>query len=85
LNPTLTYLVGINAAFSSQSGKNYSLRFQIVGNTLSAKVWVTGGTEPSNWMITATDNTLASGYCGLRNFVPNGITANYSSFIATSL
>jgi hypothetical protein len=74
-----------NVSYSARGGTNYSLRFQVVGTTLSAKVWVTGKTEPTSWTATVSDSSLASGYCGLRVQLTSSITASYTSFVATAL
>lgn len=71
------------ASFAASAGTSYTLRFQVVGSTLSARVWQTGTTEPTNWMITATDTALSSGFCGLRVQIASGVTASYTSFLAT--
>jgi len=77
-----TFLV--SAAFTAQANTSYTIRFQVVGSTLSAKVWATGSAEPSAWTLTATDSTLASGYCGIRVLTQGG-TATFTSFQATAL
>jgi len=69
-------------AFAAQAGISYTLRFSVVGSTLSAKVWQTGSSEPGNWMVTATDSTFHSGYCGLRILVQNGMIAHITTFTA---
>ena len=69
-------------AFAAQAGISYTLRFSVVGSTLSAKVWQTGSSEPGNWMVTATDSTFPSGYCGLRILVQNGTIAQITAFTA---
>lgn len=68
--------------FAAQAGISYSLRFSVAGSTLSAKVWQTGSSEPSFWMVTATDSTFQSGYCGLRILVQTGTIAHITAFIA---
>jgi len=73
------------APFSPKAGTSYTLRFRVSGSTLSAKVWQTGSTEPTSWMVTATDSSLQSGFCGLRVLVQTGVVATYTSFQATSL
>jgi len=73
-----------STSFAATGGTSYSLRFRIVGTTLYAKVWPTSGSEPNNWMVTATDSTFSSGYCGLRLQIQSGITADYTSFLATA-
>jgi hypothetical protein len=70
--------------FAAGAGTSYTLRFSISGTTLSAKVWKTGTTEPTNWMISATDSTFSSGFCGLRILDQNGTTATITSFQALS-
>jgi hypothetical protein len=69
-------------AFAAQAGIPYSLRFSVVGSTLSAKVWRTGSPEPGAWKITATDNALQSGYCGLRILLQSGTAAQVTAFTA---
>ncbi len=73
-----------SAPFTANANTSYTIRFRIVGTTLSAKVWATGSTEPSAWTITGTDTSLTSGYCGLRVITQSG-TATFTSFKATSL
>jgi YVTN family beta-propeller protein len=82
VNGTATTLKTVS--FAATTGTNYTIRFQVVGTTLSAKVWATAGTEPTTWTTTATDSSLASGYCGLRMQALNA-TATYTSFLATAL
>ena len=72
------------APFTATAGTSYTLRFSVSGSTLSAKVWQTGSPEPASWMVTLTDSTLQSGYCGLRMLIQNGAVATYTSFIAIS-
>ncbi len=72
------------APFAATAGTNYSLRFRIVGATLYAKVWATGGTEPGNWMVTVTSSSLQSGYCGLRMLITGSAVATFTSFQATT-
>jgi YVTN family beta-propeller protein len=82
VNGTATILTSVS--FAATAGTNYSIRFRVVGTTLSAKVWATASGEPAGWMATVTDSSFASGYCGLRMQTLNA-TATYTSFIATSL
>ena len=69
-------------AFAAQAGISYTLRFSVVGSTLFAKVWKMGSHEPGSWMVTATDSTFHSGYCGLRILVQNGMIAHITTFTA---
>ncbi len=71
--------------FAATSGTSYSLRFRVAGTTLYAKVWQTGSTEPTVWMLTATDRALQSGFCGLRIQVQNGVIATVTSFLAATV
>ena len=73
-----------SVSFAASAGTSYTLRFSITGSTLSVKVWKTGTTEPASWMVTATDGTFATGFCGLRVLDQNGTTATITSFLALS-
>jgi hypothetical protein len=70
--------------FTATRGTSYTLRFRVVGTTLYARVWKTGTTEPTNWLIMVTDTSFSSGFCGLRMQVASGVTASYTSFLATA-
>jgi streptogramin lyase len=70
--------------FAAQAGTTYSIHFRVVGSTLYANVWASSGTEPSGWMLTTTDTSLTSGYCGMR-FLPQSATITVTSFLAQSL
>jgi outer membrane protein assembly factor BamB len=72
-------------AFKAMANTSYTIRFNVTGTTLSAKVWKTGTTEPANWMLSATDTSIASGYCGLRMLEQKGTVATITSFTATSM
>jgi hypothetical protein len=78
-----TTIIG-SASFAATAGTSYTLRFRVVGTTLYARVWQTGTTEPTNWMIMVTDTTFSSGFCGLRMLAQSGATASYTSFLATA-
>src|SRR5207244_819910 len=67
--------------FSASAGSSYALHFRVVGSTLTANAWASSGAEPSGWMVTASDSTLTSGYCGMR-FLTQGGTATVTSFQA---
>jgi hypothetical protein len=70
--------------FTATANTSYTLRFRVVGTILYARVWPTGTTEPTSWMITVTDTSLSSGFCGLRMLAQSGATASYTSFQATA-
>jgi outer membrane protein assembly factor BamB len=71
------------APFSATAGTSYTLRFRVVGSTLYAKIWQTGNTEPVNWILTITDSSLISGFCGLSMRMLSGVTDSVTSFLAT--
>lgn len=80
-----TTAIVASTPFAAGGGVNYSIRFQVVGTTLQAKVWQTGTVEPSSWMLSATDSSLSSGHCGVRALTPNTYKATFTSFSATAL
>ena len=71
-----------SAGFQAQSGVSYSIRFRIVGNTMEAKAWQSGTSEPGGWMLSATDNNqpYAMGQGGIRTNVNQGVTVDITSF-----
>lgn len=81
VNGTVTQLKSVS--FAATTNTSYSIRFNATGTTLSAKVWQTGTTEPSNWMATVTDTSITSGYAGLREVLQSGTTVTITSFQAT--
>jgi outer membrane protein assembly factor BamB len=82
VNGTLTRLA--SHSFAATANQSYTVRFNVTGGTLSAKVWQTGTPEPGNWMVSTIDSSLASGYCGLLPYLQKGVIASISSFLATS-
>jgi len=82
VNGTTANLASV--AFTATAGTAYSLHFRVVGTTLTANVWASSGAEPSGWMVTASDSTLSSGYCGLRLLTQTG-TVTVASFRAMSV
>jgi hypothetical protein len=83
VNGTTTTLSTKN--FTATAGTSYTIRFDAVGSTLSAKVWQTGTTEPTNWISTVTDTSFTSGFCGIRIQLQSGISASFTSFVAKAL
>lgn len=81
---TGTNTVLTQTPFAASGGTSYTLRFQIIGATLMARVWATSGSEPSTWMVTVSDNSFASGYAGLGTAGFGG-TVSYTSFTAYQL
>ncbi len=76
---TATILTSV--AFTASAGTSYTIHFRVAGTTLEANVWASSGTEPSGWMVTTTDSSLTSGYCGMR-FLTQAGTATVTSFKA---
>lgn len=70
--------------FHATAGTSYTMRFSVSGTTLSARVWQTNTSEPTNWMASVTDSSLQSGYCGLRMLDQNGAVVTFTSFTCTS-
>lgn len=73
-----------STSFAATAGTSYTIRFNIVGTTLSIKAWKTGTTEPTNWMLTVTDGSLTSGFCGIRTQIQSGSALTVTSFQATA-
>lgn len=67
--------------FPAQNGQAYTLRFRSVGTMLMAKAWLTGQAEPANWMVTANDTALSSGFGGLRIVLQKGSVARITMFM----
>jgi len=70
--------------FTATAGTSYTIHFRVVGVTLTANAWAASGSEPSGWMVTASDSTLTSGSSGMR-FLTKSSTATVTSFLAMSL
>lgn len=71
--------------FTARVGVLYTLRFRVVGTSLSARVWQTGNAEPTNWLVTVTDNTFQNGYGGLRLLLENDTVATITTFKETAV
>jgi hypothetical protein len=74
-----------SATFTAKAGTAYSIRFRVVGTTLSAKVWASGTAEPTAWTVTATDSSFKSGFDGIRVQLLSGINATVTSYQETDL
>jgi hypothetical protein len=66
--------------FSARDGASYSLRFRILGSQLQVRAWPSPEGEPTTWMITASDRTLAFGFAGLRVMLENGVTVTVTAY-----
>jgi hypothetical protein len=82
VNGTTTVIKSV--PFTATAGTSYSIHFRVTGSTLTANVWASSASEPSGWMVSATDSSLTSGYCGLRVLTQSG-TLTVTSFVAKSL
>jgi hypothetical protein len=71
--------------FSAQNNQYYNFLFRIQGNTLSARVWLAGTPEPSQWMITVQDGRIQSGRGGMRVTLDPGNTCTFTAFQETAL
>ena len=54
-----------NATFSYSANTWYWIRIRCEGTTLKVRVWADGDSEPSEWLLQASDDNLLSGYVGL--------------------
>ena len=70
--------------FAAAGGTSYTIHFRVVGSTLTANVWASSGSEPSGWMVTATDSSLTSGFAGMRFLTQSG-TATITAFRANTV
>ncbi|HVB71990.1 MAG TPA: protein kinase [Ktedonobacteraceae bacterium] len=74
-------------AFPAQTNTLYTIRYQVIGTTLRAKIWQASNTEPANWLMTANDNTFQAGQGGLRPQLNQNVTLQVTMFqelVATS-
>lgn len=69
VNGTVATLTSV--AFAAKANTSYSLRFLVTGTTLKARVWATGSTEPTTWLLTSTDTALTAGRGGLTMLTQN--------------
>lgn len=64
---TETQITTVATGLNLVAGTMYSVRLAVIGSSLMARVWQTGGAEPGTWQTTATDTDLtADGDTGLR-------------------
>lgn len=69
--------------FAATPGTSYTIKFQATANWLQAKVWATGTTEPSAWMLTTQDGSLTSGSAGVS--VYGGATFSFTAFAVNAV
>jgi len=66
--------------FAAQANIPYTIRFRAFSTTLEARVWQTGTTEPTAWMVSGTDNTFPTGRGGLRPQLDQNVTLQVRFF-----
>lgn len=84
---TLLATAADTSLFTHAANRLFRLRFQIIGSTLRAKVWMHGNPEPVAWSVTVTDTSLtAAGAIGTRSILSSAntntlpVTASYEGF-----
>lgn len=84
---TLLATAPATTALTHAAARRFSLRFQVTGSALSAKVWPGGAAEPPQWHVTATDTSLsAAGAIGTRSILSSTntntlpVVASYDGF-----
>jgi hypothetical protein len=71
-------------SYPANPNTSYSIRLRAVGILLEAKVWPSASTEPTTWLVSANDASIASGRTGVRLvFNVPGSTASLTSFVAS--
>jgi hypothetical protein len=73
-------------AISYTPGTLYRVRFQRKGNALRPRAWLATSSEPSTWMVSATDPDFTAGTCGLASTLraDGSGTVTYTSFSAST-
>lgn len=73
-----------SAPFASVAGTKYSMRFQVIGQTLKVRIWDASTTEPTNWNAQVTDTTLFTGGFGICTAPTGTHSCFYDTFSATN-
>ncbi len=73
-----------NTSFIASAGTLYTIHFRVIGSILRINVWASTSVEPSGWMLSTSDTSLASGYDGIRTVTQSG-TATFTAFSAYGL
>ena len=55
----------LNVTLDSLKNTTHYLKVRMQGESIQAKFWVTGSSEPSDWDLTVSDSTFSSGKVGL--------------------
>lgn len=70
-----TILAGPTVVAGVVPANNLVIRFQVIGSTLQAKGWLNASTEPTAWLISATDTSItAPGSVRVSSFITTGNT-----------
>ncbi|PIB06050.1 hypothetical protein B1C81_26060 [Streptomyces sp. HG99] len=84
---TLLATAANTSGLTHAAGRMFTVRFQITGSTLRAKVWLAGAAEPSEWSVTTPDTSLtAAGAVGTRSILSTTntnvlpVVASYDGF-----
>jgi hypothetical protein len=72
--PAETLLATAPHTLPFTAGATYRVRLQIEGSTVRAKAWPSGGVEPVDWEVSATDTSLTTGTVGCGSFIPTANT-----------
>ena len=70
-----------STAYVNDPGTWYWMRFRAQGTTLQVRVWPYGQTEPTTWLVTATDSGITSGQMGLYVYETN--TVDFDAYSVT--
>ena len=62
---TLTPEATLNVELDSLKNTTHYLKVRAQGESIQAKFWVTGSSEPSDWNLTVSDSTFSSGKVGV--------------------
>jgi hypothetical protein len=66
---TTTSVASVSGVAAVTTAKQW-VRFRVEGNTIRAKVWTDGTTEPANWELTATDSSITGHRTAPAQMVP---------------
>jgi hypothetical protein len=73
---SLTLTIGVNTGLTYTAGTPVTLRVVVSGTRIQARLWTTGGTEPSTWPYDQTAPTVAGPalYAGIQTWLQSGNT-----------
>lgn len=84
---TVAAAVASSETYSAAAGDVLVLRSTMSNGVLQAKIWKSGDTEPSSWLVTGSDTTFTTGRVGVRAYANAGVsnlpvTYTWSNFVA---